>query len=163
MLADFRNENDPPKGTLKVPERDYGAPLVSGDALVKISSRGRGDTPEDHPRVSDATPYSPKRKRFFATKAEVSPWATVELAGSVEITGVTVLGDADDLAAWVSEDGEEWVKVGEKGDSKREGGWKLNLSKDSPSAKFVKIGIEASESKKALSLRKILVYGNRQF
>ncbi len=163
MLADFRNENDPPKGTLNVPESDYGAPLVSGDALVKISSRGSGDTPEDHPRVSDATPYSPKRKRFFATKAEVSPWATVELAGSVEITGVTVLGDADDLAAWVSEDGEEWVKVGEKGDSKREGGWKLNLSKNSPSAKFVKIGIEASESKKALSLRKILVYGNRQF
>ena len=163
MLADFRNENDPPTGTVKVPENDYGAPLVSGDALVKISSRGRGDTPEDHPRVSDATPYSPKRKRFFATKAEVSPWATVELAGSVEVTGVTVIGNADDLVAWVSEDGEEWIKVGEKGDSKREGGWKLDLGRDSPSAKFVKIGMECGENKKPLSLKKILVYGNRQF
>lgn len=163
MLADFRNENDPPTGTVKVPENDYGAPLVSGDALVKISSRGRGDTPEDHPRVSDATPYSPKRKRFFATKAEVSPWATVELAGSVEVTGVTVIGNADDFVAWVSEDGEEWIKVGEKGNGKREGGWKLDLGRASPSAKFVKIGMECGENKKPLSLKKILVYGNRQF
>ena len=163
MLANFRNENDPPTGTVKVPENDYGAPLVSGDALVKISSRGRGDTPEDHPRVSDATPYGPKRTRLFATKAENAPWATVELAGSVEVTGVTVIGNADDLVAWVSEDGEEWIKVGEKGNGKREGGWKLDLGRDSPSAKFVKIGMECGENKKPLSLKKILVYGNRQF
>jgi hypothetical protein len=32
-----------------------------------------------------------------------------------------------------------------------------------PSAKFVKIGMECGEDKKALSLKKILVYGNRQF
>ncbi|MBR2940580.1 MAG: hypothetical protein IKC14_04645, partial [Kiritimatiellae bacterium] len=114
-MANFRNESDPPTGTAKVPEKDFGAPLVSGDALVKVSSSGKGDTPEDYARVSDATPYDPKRKGLFTTKAEDAPWAVVELAGDVEIAGVTVVGEAKDLVFWISDDGEEWRKVGEWG------------------------------------------------
>ena len=162
MLANFRNESEPPTGTAKVPEQDYGAPLVSGDALVRISSSGKGDTPEDYARVSDATPYDPKRSGLFATKAEESPCAVVELAGDVEITGVTVVGDSAKLSFWVSDDGEEWRKVGEQG----AGGdrRKMDLRRDPQTAKLVKVALEpGGGKKKPLSLSKILVYGNKLF
>ena len=162
MIAAFRNESEPPTGTAKVPEEDYGAPLVSGDALVRISSSGKGDTPEDYARVSDATPYDPKRSGLFATKAEESPCAVVELAGDVEITGVTVVGDSAKLSFWVSDDGEEWRKVGEQG----AGGdrRKMDLRRDPQTAKLVKVALEpGGGKKKPLSLSKILVYGNKLF
>ena len=160
MLADFRNEREPPEGTAKVPVTDYGAPLVSGDALVKVSSRGRGDTPEDHARVSDATPYDPKRKGLFATKAEDAPWVVVELAGYVEITGVTVVGEAKGLVVWTSGDG-LWNKTVDA--SAVTGGLRVDLRKDPPTAKFVKVGFEPGGGKKSLSLKKILVYGNKMY
>jgi hypothetical protein len=169
MLAKFRNESEPPTGTAKVPETDYDAPLVSGDALVRVSSSGKGDTPEDYARVSDATPYDPKRKGLFTTKAEDAPWAIVELAGDVEIMGVTVVGEAKDLSLWISEDGEEWRKVVERGTGNGEqgtgNGERIDLRKDSPTAKFVKVGFEPEPGgkKKPLSLKKILVYGNKQY
>ena len=162
LLANFRNESEPPTGTAKVPEQDYGAPLVSGDALVRISSSGKGDTPEDYARVSDATPYDPSRKGLFATKPEDAPYAVVELAGDVEITGVTVVGDSAKLSFWVSDDGEEWRKVGEQG----AGGdrRKMDLRRDPQTAKLVKVGFEpGGGKKKPLSLSKILVYGNKLF
>ena len=168
ILANFRNESEPPTGTEKVPERDYGTSLVSGDALVKISSRGKGDTPEDYARVSDATPYDSKRKGLFTTKAEDAPWAIVELAGDVEIAGVTVVGEAIGLSFWLSDDGEEWRKVGERGMGNGERGMgngerRVDLRKDSPSAKFVKVGFEPGGGKKSLSLKKILVYGKKLY
>jgi len=177
MIANFRNASEPPTGTEKVPAQDFGAPLVSGDALVRISSSGKGDTPEDYARVSDATPYDPKRKGLFTTKPEDAPWAVVELAGAVEIAGVTVVGDAGKLACWVSEDGAEWLKVGERiprakrvaegdalaGVATGNGEWRVDLRKDSPSVKFVKVGFEPGGGKKPLSLSKILVYGNKQY
>ena len=161
ILANFRNESEPPTGTEKVPERDYGTSLVSGDALVKISSRGKGDTPEDYARVSDATPYDSKRKGLFTTKAEDAPWAIVELAGDVEIEGVTVVGESKGLSFWLSDDGEEWRKVGERGMGNGER--RVDLRKDSPSAKFVKVGFEPGVGKKSLSLKKILVYGKKLY
>ena len=168
ILANFRNESEPPTGTEKVPEQDYGTPLVSDDALVKISSRGKGDTPEDYARVSDATPYDPKRKGLFTTKAEDAPWAIVELAGDVEIEGVTVVGESKGLSFWLSDDGEEWRKVEERGMGNGERGMgngerRVDLRKDSPSAKFVKVGFEPGVGKKSLSLKKILVYGKKLY
>ena len=161
MIAAFRNESEPPTGTAKVPEKDFGAPLVSGDALVRISSSGKGDTPEDYARVTDATPYDPKRKGLFATKPEDAPYAVVELAGNVEIAGVTVVGEAKNLVLWISDNGEEWRKVGERGMGNGER--RVDLRKDSPSAKFVKVGFEPGGSKRSLSLKKILVYGNKLY
>ena len=166
ILANFRNESEPPTGTATVPETDYGAPLVSTDALVRISSSGKGDTPEDYARVSDATPYDPNRKGLFTTKAEDAPWAIVELAGDVEITGVTVVGEAKELAFWISDDGEEWRKVGGTGNGEwgtGNGERRVDLRKDSPSAKFVKVGFEPGGKKKPLTLKKILVYGNKLY
>ena len=160
MLADFRNEREPPAGTAKVPVTDYGAPLVSGDALVKVSSRGKGDTPEDHARVSDATPYDPKRKGLFATKAEDAPCVVVELAGYVEITGVTVVGEAKGLVVWTAGD-DLWNKTVDA--SAGTGGLRVDLRKDPPTAKFVKVGFEPGGGKKSLSLKKILVYGNKMY
>ncbi len=161
MIADFRNESEPPAGSAKVPGRDYDAALVSGDALVKVSSSGKGDTPEDYARVSDATPYDPKRKGLFMTKPEVAPWTVVELAGDVDVTGVTVVGEAKDLVLWLSEDGEEWRKVGDA--ATVAGDLRVDLRKDSPTANFVKVGFEPGGGKKPLSLSKILVYGNKLF
>ncbi len=161
MLANFRNESEPSAGTAKVPETDYGAPIVSDDALVLVSSSGKGDTPEDYARVSDATPYDPKRKGLFATKAEDAPWAIVELAGDVEIAGVTVVGEAKGLSFWLSDDGEEWRKVGERGMGNGER--RVDLRKDSPTAKFVKVGFEPGGGKKQLVLKKILVYGKKLY
>ena len=171
MLANFRNESEPPAGTAKVSETDYDAPLVSDDALVLVSSSGKGDTPEDYARVSDATPYDPKRKGLFATKSEDAPWAIVELAGAVKVSGVTVVGEAKGLSFWISDDGEEWRKVGESASAKAAAGKRetgngerrVDLRKESPTAKFVKVGFEPGGGKKSLSLKKILVYGNKLY
>ena len=175
MLANFRNESEPPAGTAKVRETDYGAPLVSDDALVLVSSSGKDDTPEDYARVSDASPYDPKRKGLFATKSEDAPWAIVELAGDVEIAGVTAVGEAKGLSFWLSGDGEDWRKVGERGMGNGERGMgngergmgngerRVDLRKDPQTAKFVKVGFEPGGGKKPLSLKKILVYGNKLY
>jgi hypothetical protein len=160
MLASFRNEDDPPHAAAQVPANDYGQPLASADALVKISSRGRGDTPEDHARVSDATPYDSKRQGLFATKNETSPWVVIELAGDVFVSGVTVIGDTRGLAAWVSQDGKDWQEVASNGRS--ESLWRIDLGAKSPVAKFVKVGGMGGE-KKMLKLNKVLVYGKRLF
>ena len=160
MMAAFRDEDDPPLGTAQVPLNDYGQPLASADALVKTSSAGRDDTPEDHARVSDATPYDPKRPGLFATKSEKSPSVVVELAGDVSVFGVTVVGDARGLTAWVSQDGKDWQEVASGGGS--EAGWRIDLGGESPTAKFVKVGRVGGE-KKSLSLAKVLVYGKRLF
>ena len=160
MMAAFRNADDPPPAGTKVLEMDYGAPLVSRDALVKISSSGKGDTPEDYARVSDATPFNPARAGHFATKDEESPWAMVELAGDVIVKGVTVLGDVSNLKAWVSQDGNEWTEVGSSG--AKQDTWRLDLRKNPATAKFLKIG-RTSEGKKKLRLKKILVYGDKLF
>ncbi len=160
MVAEFRNDDDPPTGTAKVPQNDYSHPIASNDALVKISSAGRGDTPEDYARVSDLTPYDPKRTGLFVTRAEESPWVVVELAGDVSVSGITVVGDARGLTAWVSQDGNDWQEVASKGGNEKH--WRINLIAKSPQAKFVKVGRVGGE-KKPLSLKKVLVYGKRLF
>ena len=160
MIAAFRNEDDPPTGTAKVPQNEYAHPIASNDALVKISSSCRGDTPEDYARVSDLTPYDPKRTGHFVTKAEESPWVTVELAGDVSVSGITVVGDARGLTAWVSQDGTEWQEVASNGGDEKH--WRIDLRAKSPQAKFVKVGRVGGE-KKPLSLMKVLVYGKRLF
>ncbi len=161
MIANFRDESDPPAGAAKVPLNDYGAALASDDALVVVSSRGKGDTPEDHPRVTDATPYDPKRKGLLTTKAQKAPWVTVELAGLVKLSGITVDGAGKGMAIWISDDGEQWSKIAECG--KDNPAWRVDLRKDAPSGKLVKLGYEPGEKRKVLAIRKILVYGNRQY
>ena len=161
MMAAFRNADDPPPSAgTKVLEADYGAPLASRDALVKISSSGKGDTPEDYARVCDATPFNSARAGLFATKEEDSPWAVVELAGDVVLKGVTVLGDSSNLKAWASQDGSEWREIGSA--AVKQGSWRLDLRNNSEPAKFVKIGREGG-GRRPLRLKKILVYGNRLF
>ncbi len=160
MMAAFRDKDDPPRGTAQVLRSDYGQPLASGDALVKTSSSGREDAVEDHARVSDATPYDPKRAGLFVTKDESSPWVVVELAGDVTVSGVTVIGDARGLVAWVSQDGTDWQEVASTGGGETR--WQIDLRAKSPVAKFVKIG-RVGDEKKPLRLNKVLVYGRRLF
>ncbi len=161
MMADLRNEDDPPTGAATVPEEDYGAPLASGDALVATSSGGKGDTPEDHARVSDATPYDPGRKGLFATKAEEAPWAIVELAGAVSVKGVTVVGAAEGVRVWLQDADGEWREAAH---GASDGGvLRVDLREAPVAAKSVKVGYGPELGKKSLGLKKILVYGDRLF
>ncbi len=89
------------------------------------------------------------------------PNSSVLLFGDVEIEGVTVVGESKGLSFWLSDDGEEWRKVGERGMGNGER--RVDLRKDSPSAKFVKVGFEPGVGKKSLSLKKILVYGKKLY
>ena len=157
MMANLRDESDPPTGASKVPLKDYGAVLASDDALVVVSSRGKGDTPEDHSRVTDATPYNPKRKGLLTTRPEKAPWVTVELAGLVKLSGITVDGAGKGMVIWISDDGEQWSKIAECG--KGNSAWRVDLRNDTPSGKFVKLGYEPGKKRRALAVRKILVYG----
>jgi hypothetical protein len=159
-LAAFRNNEDPPTGTTRVATRDYGADLVSDDALVRTSSAGKNDRPHDHARVSDATPYEARQAGFFETAAETSPWAVVELGGETKLYGVTVAGRDDSVKVSVSLDGEEWTPCGEL--CLKNGKGRLDLRKTFPEAKFVKVGRE-NGPKRPLSLLKILVYGRRLY
>lgn len=161
MMADFRNEEDPPKGAAKVTETDYGAPLASGDALVVTSSGGKGDTPEDYARVSDATPYDPSRKGLFVTRAEAAPFAVVELAGDVVVKGVTAIGAEMSLVVWVKGEEGDWKEVG--GGAPKNGVLRVDLSGNPQTVKSVKVGCKPGGGKKAFRLKKILVYGDRLF
>ena len=161
MMADLRNEDDPPTGTATVPQEDYGAPLASGDALVGISSGGRGDTPEDYARVSDATPYDPDRKGLFTTRAEDAPWAVVELAGATVVKGVTVIGAESNLVAWIAGEDGEWREVG--GGTLKDDVMRLEIGGEPQPVRSVKVGFRPEAGKKVLCLKKILVYGERQF
>lgn len=162
MMAAFRNADDPPKGAGIVAQEDYGASLASHDALVKISSSGKGDTPEDYARVSDLTVYDVKRKSLFTTKAEEEPWAVLELAGDVIVKGVTIVGDADaPLKIWMQEADGDWQEIG--GGKPANGMLRIDLRKRPPRVKSVKVGFGSSDAKRALALKKILVYGDRLF
>lgn len=159
VLADLRNEINPPTGDQKVLEVDYGAPLVSGDALLRTSSSVKNDTLEDYPRVSDATSYDSKLTGYFKTRKQVEPFAIVELPGNAVIKGVTVLGAPDDLVVWVSQNGDTWTAVGKVGKSD----YRVDLCTNPQTVKFVKVGFAPSEGKRQLSLKKILVYGDRLY
>ena len=161
MMADFRNADDPPTGTATVPETDYGAPLASGDALVGTSSGGKGDTPEDYARVSDATPYDPARKGLFATKAQEAPWAVVELAGETVVKGVTVIGAESGLVAWIAGEDGKWSELG--GGKLSDGVMRLEIGGEPHAIRSVKVGFRPEAGKKSLCLKKILVYGDRRF
>ena len=161
MIANFRDENDPPTGASKVPLNDYGAALASDDALVVVSSRGKGDTPEDHPRVTDATPYNPKRKGLFTTRPEKAPWVTVELAGLVDLSGVSVIGAKKGMKIWLSDDGSQWRNLAQC--DRDRSSWRIDLRKSDYSGKFIKVGYEPGSKKESLTLKKILVYGNKQY
>ena len=161
MMAGLRNEDDPPTGTAMVPEEDFGAPLASGDALVAVSSSGKGDAPEDYPRVSDATPYDPDRKGLFTTRAEDAPWAIVELAGNVAVKGVSVVGAKEGLVAWTSVEGGEWREMGEG--TLVDGVMRFAVVGEPQPVRSVKVGFRPEAGKKVLCLKKILVYGDMQF
>lgn len=158
-LANLRNESDPPAGDMKVLEEDYGSTLVSGEALLRLSSSAKNDTFEDYPRVTDATVYDSKRPGLFKTRKRDGSFAIVQLAGNVTVKGVTVLDAPDDLIVWVSQDGDEWVEVGKAGKGKN----RVDLRANPQTVKFVKIGFAPDGLKRELSLKKILVYGDRLY
>jgi hypothetical protein len=134
---------------------------VSDDALVGTSSKGKDDTPEDYARVSDATPYDPKRRGLFATRAEEAPFAVVELAGAAVVSGVTVIGAEEPLTLWARGEDDEWREIG--GGAPDAGVLRVDLGAAPQTARSVKVGLRPGGGKRRLRLKKILVYGKRLF
>ena len=159
-VASIRDRIDPPPPGEAVPAQDFGARLISADALLGVSAGGRDDTPQDYPRVTDLTPVDPARKRLFSTKASAEPWAKVSLAGHADVAGIAVKGSAPRLSIWVSDDGKDWKEVfksqGEAVDPR------VDLSKAPVRAKFVKCGMPDGPAA-SLGLKKILVYGRTYY
>ncbi len=161
MMAAFRNADDPPKGTAKVASSDYGSRLVSDSALVMVSSSGNGDTPEDYARVSDATPYDPNRGGLFATRAEDAQNVVVKLAGAVVAKGVTVVGADKDVVVWLADEDGKWREAG--GGVFSDGTLRVDLRGGSQTVDSVKVGYRSGSGKKALILKKVLVYGDKLY
>ena len=167
QVAAIRDRLDPPKGDLKFPERDYGAQLLSAEALLKTSSTSRSDTPENYARVTDLTPLDAACKYLFHTGSEIAPWAVVELPGLATVHGITVWNHATQdpavakravpLVVWVSEEGKEWTEV--RAVETAAETFRIDLASLPPKAKYVKVGRRPDAAKDGFHLRKILVYG----
>ena len=161
MMADFRNLEEPPTGDGVVAQEDYGSPLVSSDALVVISKSSKYDTPEDHARVSDATPYDIKRKFLLKTSIQSEPWAIVELAGDVVVKGITLVGGTADVDVSVA--GEDGVWKVLNGKEFKDGVMRIALPDNTTPMRSVKVSYPLEKGKKSLSLKKILVYGQKLY
>ena len=158
-LASIRNEYDPPRGSAVPPYRDFGRPLVSGDALVTVSSKGAGDAPEDRPRISDATAYDQSRRGIFATKKEKTPWVEVGFAGDAVVHGVSAVGDCRGLAVWTAGEDGAWREVANVVADEK--GLRADMTASPVPARKVRVGLKNGEG--TLSLNKVLVYGDRLY
>lgn len=167
QIAAIRDRLDPPEGDLKFPERDYGAQLLSAEALLKTSSTSRRDTPENHARVTDLTPLDAACECLFHTDSESAPWAVVQLPDLASVHGITVCNRATNDAAvaqravplvvWVSEDGKKWTEV--RTVETAADTFRIDLASQAPKAIYVRVGRRPDAAKDGFHLRKILVYG----
>ena len=158
-LAMLRNRLDPPPAGAPWPQKDFGGRLVSDKGIIYTSRRGRGDSPQDYPRVIDASPLKAKRTYQIAMEPRAEPWAVVELPGACKIAGIVVTGDKMvSTTVWVSENGESWDLVKTDGTDEK-GGLRVDLSEAHAAAKYVRVGRVRYASTESLRLAKILVYG----
>ena len=158
-LALLRNRLDPAPAGAPWPEKDFGGRLVSDKGLIYTSGRGRGDAPQDYPRVIDASPLKAKRAYQIAMEPPTEPWAVVELPGLCKVAGVVVTGvTMVSTTVWVSEDGESWNLMKTDGTDEKSG-IRVDLSEAHPAAKYVRVGRVRDASTEPLRLAKILVYG----
>ena len=157
MMAGLRNEIDPAKDGEAPKLEDYGARLVSQNAYFTMSSSGKGDAPEDYPRVCDASPVAKDRKGLVVTKAAPGQWAQAEMPGDVVMSGVTVCGDTGPIEVLLSDDGQNWSKVADSENAAD--GLRIDFGSAKPQAKFVKLAAKTGGGDRAMSIKKILVYG----
>ena len=107
------------------------------------------------------SPYDRSRRGLFVTRAEEAPYAVVELAGDVVVKGVTVIGAEMPLAVWLKGEEGDWKEIG--GGVPKDGVLRVDLAGNPQTVKAVKVGCKLGGGKKALRLKKILVYGDRLF
>ena len=157
MMAGLRNEIDPARDGESPKLEDYGSRLVSQNAYFTMSSSGKGDAPEDYPRVCDASPVPAGRKSLAVTKAVPRQWAQAELPGDAVISGITVCGDTGPVEVLLSADGQNWSKAAESENASS--AWRIDFGRAKRTAKFVKLSAKPNAAGRAMSIKKILVYG----
>ena len=171
QTAELKDRLEPlrPKqgGDLEIKKEDYGGEIVSGEALVWMSSGHRENHPEDYGRFADGS-YVPKEKEHIVfTGRSKEPFVTIELPGKADIYGVTVYASSSGrknrhellfpLSVSVSEDGKAWkeVKTIDKGGDEI----RFDLRKDAVTSQYVRIGRKKDAMNESLIIRKAVVYG----
>ena len=140
----------------------YGG-IISGKALVKVSSTCQHDTPETHLNLVRGEPVP----CAFHTREEKEPWVVLKLDREAEVKALDIVNRRDGsgfraagLVAWVSRDGRDWEQVWEAG-GKAEARWVVPLVDGAGKgrrASWVKLGLR-SEKPQFLHLSRVTIHG----
>jgi len=132
-----------------------GELLSSGGALRIFKPGNRWDSPEKHWGVLE------EHGGWFHTDNGDKPWFEVEMPGYGHLSGVVLEsrngqpGRAKGVRVLVSEDGEQWTKVGETPNGHTV--QRIDLSDTHPRAKFVRFERDGQ----CMHYHRILIYGER--
>ena len=146
-------------------ERDGGR-LLSSDGMLMTSSTSQWDQPINYRNALDAKDY--KGGNAFHTGKDKSPWATVMLPGSSDITCITAVNAGGGqngvrqvpLRMWVSDDGKDWKQV--YASDKIQDEWTCSLSTP-VKAKYIRVGRAPDAKEDFFHLHKVLVYGRKLY
>jgi len=133
--------------------------LVSADGVLKVSSAS-----SDKPLLHRALLRDGPGGGFFHTGDEKQPWALVILPGPARLSGVVLVNRYEacqdrqvPLKVAVSEDNKKWSEVALL--DKVETVWRIDLSADTPRAKYVRLSVDNGDKPRPFHLRNVLVYG----
>ncbi len=138
-------------------ERPAGLRLVSGDALLYLSTSSGWDQPCSHRDVLRETGGQ------FHTDKEKAPFAVVQLKNAVTLSGILIVNmpgnqeRANPLKVYTSTDGATWMPLWESSEVRRQ--WYIPLSGKHVQAKWVKVESPHDAEPNFLHLRNICVYG----
>ena len=167
QLAQLQERLDPFKRPgKKYPMKDFGAPLMSREGMLKTSTTSNWDSPAKYARIIDETPTD---DNGFHTDKEDAPWACVVLPGPVELKGVVIenrcaaqnMGRQVPLQIQVSDDGETWRTVYTESEILQT--YRADFRRAALRAKFVRVQRIPGEKNDFFHFTKILVYGKKLY
>ncbi|MBR1996915.1 MAG: hypothetical protein IJ993_00730 [Akkermansia sp.] len=140
-----------------------GGNLVSAEGLVKLGSYA-----DDQSLVLHHAAALTEKGGSICTQPNVQAFVTVELPEKEHIGGIVLVGNGvlsvrGYLVVEISTDGKNWKHLVEL--SREESGKKLarlNLTRNHPSAKFIRITDHAVSGEAQINLKAILVYDNKK-
>ena len=170
QLADLQDKLSPSAVKTpgkQYPMRDFGAPLLSADGMLTVSTTSRWDTPQLHVHAIDATP---RDGNALHTSKEKCPWAMVTLPGPAVVKGVIVENRCTSvgnrarqvpLEVQLSETGDEWHTVFTDGEARET--YRIDLRKNDLRSRYIRVRRTPDAKDEVFHLSKILVYGTRLY